>query len=298
MKIPALLLLLLSPAALAATPDPSDATSANLISLDYYLRPGALRSDLSFSSQLHEESGSNTVSFLRGTFFLEYGLPSDGLRVSVSESQAITAYNGQASSDFFSGVTEPTFQVNYRFCDGLPGGWSFDGQVDLTPSFGTYTYGSSQYPGTQLSPSTSLGLTAAAFLRQGPNETRFSGNLTHRFTGSFTSQVYPGQVTTSDPYWTGSLAITDRLHVVPRFYVQAETAFDFGNSINYTYADGSTSTSSAPFHVDPTVSMGYLANSQLLLTAHLSYAGYTSTLTASSSTFRETSWGATAVIEF
>lgn len=291
------LLLAISVSARASTDDPTDPSSANLINLNYYLRPGLVLAEPSVSSEINSFVASTDISFVAYELFLEYGLPVDGLRVAVSATDSVTAYSNSGGSYYYSGLSDPTIQLNYRFYDSTATGWSVDGQLDFTPGFGTHYRAEYDSPGTDANGYSGLTATAAAFWRLGQNEARFTGSLFHRFSGSATNVDDSDNDYTLDSGWQGSLEVTDRFHFCSKLYVEGLANFIFQHSFDYIYSDG-TVTDTIPFNIVPELQIGYLASKQLVLEAHVKYEGYEETDDATSWAFRQTSWGMSASIEF
>jgi hypothetical protein len=289
--------------ALAATDSPTDTSSNNLLNLIYYPHLNHLLANANYASDFHATSGDQTIS--GGEFSLEatYGLLIDGLRVSVSESSLNAARNTSQESYISSGVTDPSFYLNYRLLDSTPGGWSVDAQLGTSPSLGTDELTDPGYPGSAYKGYGNVSLSAAVFWDVGLNEVKISGEIFRDFSGNADDAEDSDFSYTRASQWNGNFAITDRIHLTSNAFVEAEATFDLASTTDYAYSNGDSAESTTPFHVTPKLEFGYLPFKQLLLYASMSYDSETSSTNYSNDTsvtslYRSTSWVMGASLEF
>lgn len=288
--------------AFGATDDPSDASSANLVNLTYYAHPGNFLIEPIYSSTLHQTNASDQETFSDFSLDLSYGLPIPGLRISVSETRELYAANYSTTSTFGSGLTDPTVSLAYRLIDMTPGGWSTDVQVSVAPSFADSLESSPGLPGNAISGNWVLSLLASEFWTLGKNEARLSGEIQHFFSQSVIDQNDGDFNYSRDAYSIASIALIDRFHITPQFFLEGEGNFIFSNTENRNYAQGTTGNTQYPFHVVPSAVAGYLVSKQLLLEAYANFLWDTTVNTYDTNApndlgHAQSIWGLRALIE-
>jgi hypothetical protein len=299
----AMLASLLSISAMAATDSPTDTSSNNLLNLTYFPHVGKFAARSDFYSTFHETSGVNTVSNSDFSVGGTYGFLVDGLRASASASTSTVAYTSSSQSYYYSGINDPTFNLNYRLLDNSPGGWSFDVELGTSPSLGTYYIPSSTSAGSNRKGFGTLSLSAAAYWTFGINEFKLSGGIDRQFSGNVVDPIFADNTHARAARWNGDFAVTDRVHFGTLWFAEAGATFDFSSTENYSYADGTTSFSQAPFRVIPTIELGYLPTKQLLIAMSMSYQNYTTLYqNTAGNSFNDlqerTAWDLSATLEF
>jgi hypothetical protein len=286
--------------ALAATDDPADTSTANLVNLNYYLHPGDFLAEDNFSGSIHEYYGSNVETFSTQAFAFQYGLPVDGLRFGAGVSLMTTTDAVGTANTVYShtGSTDPTFQLNYRIFDNPADGLSLDLEVQYSPKVGTDTVAFPNSSGSNYKGYSSLLASAGLFWRTGTNELELAATGSRFF--DQTAENPDGSIDfTSAGVWNEDISLQDRYHVTPRFFVQPRAEAVFATTYTQVYTNAFVSTYTNPFHVDGELVAGYLVGKQVLLTAHLLYLAYTNTSAGVPlQKFADASWGVSATIEF
>jgi hypothetical protein len=264
-------ILLIAVNAFAFTDDPSSQSSENLINLTYYPHVGHLEFEPTLFTILHGSNNGSTVSSEGFELYASYGLPWDGLRFAASLTDRTRSSDTNGTTYVHSGVTDPNFSVEYRLLDMTSAGLSVDVEISFSPDFGTYYIANPGAAGSNHKGYNDLGISGAVYWTTGLNEFKLSGGIIHDFDGSGFESSFTDEGFTRASLWEGSAALIDRVHLTSRFFVEGEADFQ----IPYTLEFGDGSSDLHPFHVTPTLEVGYLHSKQLLLKGYLTYSSYT-----------------------
>jgi hypothetical protein len=311
------LVVLVSSSAFAATDDFGSSSSENLLNLTYYPHSGRLFFETEFESTLHDTIGQTEQEYFSNfSFFAEYGLPVNGLRVEVSATDNVSATtlgatgsnSGVGNTSLHTGISDPTISLLYRLVDMNPQGISVDLELSGTPSLGT-SYGSQNgLAGSNSTGYGTLSFAAAAYWSTSINDLRISGSIAREFAGDGNLQdsTDPSSSTTftRSSLWLPEAELIDRVRLTNRFFVQGEAEFLFGHSSLYTYSNFySPTTDDSEFHVEPILSVGYLFTKETLITLFASYQDFEQIDTnqngsANDIPIRDLNWGLAYRMEF
>jgi hypothetical protein len=295
---------MVSSPAFAATESPSDSSSANLINLTYYAHSGDFLFEPNYYSSINTVYGGFRKSFNTFSVYGEYGLPwLPGLRISVSEANPLAADSNGESTFAYSGLGDPTFDLSYRIVDENPQGLSADVQFSYSPTWASEQFSSDGNPGANGQVLSTVNLFAQGYWRKAFNEAALGAGVGHAFSGSHADASDSSVSDTYDSRWYADIIARDRIHVLPKLYLEAQLGFNFGHTNSENFPNSTTQTQ-LPFNMIPEVKVGYLVNQQVALRLYVEYESYTSQFnfsdgaSSTNQTYTSTTWGFDTMIEF
>ena len=273
--------------------------TARISNLVYYPHVGNFLFAPQFSFPLSNEksttknsspSGSRSIGFNQLNMNVQMGLLTDGLRLSLSDTELFhsesTAVNssGVSSVTQASGPSDPILQVQYRFHRYSAKGCYGDAGIAMSPSVITYQAASTTQDGNNGRGYGTMTFNSTAFWFHENNEAAFTASLTHQFSGN-------GNGTTSaNSYlrtatWTSTFSAYDRYHFTPDFFLQFQGDLNLPYSYSQTnfQAPPVTTQYHLPVYFVPHLDVGYLIEENFVVDAIVTYTNYTSSASSSSS---------------
>jgi hypothetical protein len=282
-----------------------DVSSNNIVNLTYYPHAGAFLFEPGFSSSVNTLQGGQRQSFNTFTVYGEYGLPwLNGFRLSVSESDPLSVHVDGGKTYANSGLADPTFSMKYRFLDDSPQGLSTEVGFSYSPAWASSDVSYISAPGASGAALADVVLYAEGFWRLAFNEAALSAGVTRAFSGS---RAYPNNssgIETLNTQWSSSITVNDRVHLIPKLYLEGRLNFNFAHSKDNGDGAGNSSETQIPFNVSPYAGIGLVVNKQVLVRAYFEYTSYTNQYSDSNmdqipgSTYVSTVWGLQTLIEF
>jgi hypothetical protein len=277
-----------------------DDASRQLQNLVYYPHAGEFRATGQFTGSLQDsgqtdndlgvQTASRSTSYERATATLAAGL-FGGLRIAASETelfqqkiQSTNLMSGVVTNSNSEGFSDPTVTLSERFRDSRDEGFFLDGSVNATPHLGRALAAGNGQTGNDLSSGWTAGASLTGYYRwytgfdrEFPNEFSVSPSATRFFGGVASGASLPSSTLTSS-YWSGSVAIEDRLHFNRHWYVQPGVTL----YMPYTYetanqTPGAMDTShTTQFYAAPSATIGFLPSDWILIDAMIAYSNNTS----------------------
>jgi hypothetical protein len=241
-------------------------------------------------------NGVQTSQSMRDRFLLTagetYGI-TDLLSFNITESYLFRSVaattndiTGVRTSPATSGLSDPSFNLNYRYLGGLVGSTFGDGFVTFSPSAGDNQGASTSQDGNNLRGDTSLQVGTDLYQVVSNNEFSLGGSWFYNTSKNIDS-ANPGNNEVGDNYSNFDVRLRYRLHFNEFVFIQAQGTFYMPYSTNETYYNsnnGRTVADSYPFYAVPRVTFGFLPTNSTLLTAGVYYTNYTRNYTNSSNT--------------
>ena len=269
------------------------APSSDLTRLNYYPHPDKLYvapdiqfipTDLSIP-QVGDSPGNTTATqSWQADLNVIYGLPIEGLRLGVTvtwlwhrwadTTDSGTGAVNQADTD---GLSDPTFELQYRLIDSAPTGLSWDADLIVSPSMTTHEVATLSDEGSDGKGYGTLSVTSNLYWISAMNDLGLVINLTYDFSGNGVNSTTPTASYNRDSVWTLTTIASDRFHFTRDFYAQASAAFDFPYSFNQTNQAATPVTRSFqfPFHINPSFQLGYRVKEKFVVDAIYTYQNYT-----------------------
>ena len=297
----------------AAPPLESLDSSTNLINLNYYPHPGKFLFSPRYqmpilSHQYSSANGVNTSStestFEQADLTLAYGLPLDGLRIAVSESELFHRHNdivnartGALTTTQSTGLSDPTLSLTYRALNQNP--WALDVGLSTSPSLVNHRITNAAEEGNNGKGYGTITPNLALYWAHSCIETELAASLARDLAGSSVQDIgdISNVTSTRNAAWSASFDLTARAHLGARWFIQPEGVFNVPRSysqVNISTPD-ITHTLNEPFYVVPRLSVGYLPASGILLDTAVGYSHYTEKVTQppspdSANEFKTVTW--------
>lgn len=275
--------------------------STDLTRLNYYPHSGklylapdiqAVPTDLSIPSNGEKTENTGSTHSWQVDFDAIYGLPIAGLRIGYSQtylahrwSDTVVASNGFVNQTGSSGLSDPTFALQYRYYETGQYGFSGDISFNVSPSWVTADISTSGSSGSDGKGYGTAELIAAQYYLLPSLDFGLSEGLSRQFSGNAVNQVKSTSSYDRSSTWVLGIAPTVRAHITPELYAQASATFDFAYSYDETSgaSPSVTTTESFPFRAIPALLVGYLIHQNMTLDALYTYQNYTHTGSAPSS---------------
>jgi hypothetical protein len=231
-----------------------DNLSSDITSLNYYPHSGIFYANPSESSILYDQQTSNgadnaSTSSNLFTLSLAVGLRK-GLWFSIADS---LLWDGNTSGGTVpgasSGLSNPSFTVGDRIIESENTGISLELRTKVAPSVGAQIpSNTSRYiTGNNLSGSSSVSITPLLFWRNGKNELSLQTTANRNFIGQ-TNGVSAATTFSTEPYWTYSFTLADRIHIGKQFYLGGNVAYNISDRVIRDLANlAQTTITSSPF---------------------------------------------------
>jgi hypothetical protein len=215
---------------------------------------------------------------------LIYGLPVDGLRFYLSESylahrwtDTTSVKTGFVTQSDSSGFSDPTFELQYRYFETEPLGFSGDVSLSFSPSWVTDDIASSLSSGSDGKGYGTLALTATEYKLFPVADFGLGETLSHQFSGNAVNAIEPTDSYSRDSVFVFTVTATARLHINEDFYVQGAAGVEFPYSVNQTTAAAVATTTQTPFHINPELLAGYRVLANFCVDVLYTYQNYTRT---------------------
>jgi len=273
----------------------ADSPSQDLTRLNFYPHPGrlSLAPDVQYvpidtSNSTTGTNPGNTTATQLTQFDLNvaYGLPLDGLRFGIAETwethrwtDTTHATTGAISQTDSSGLSDPTFQLQYRFINAPAMGFSGDVNLIVSPSWTTHTVAVTTQEGNDGRGFGTTSLTGALYWIFPMNDVELNATLTRDFSGNGVNPVTPDSSYDRDSVLLLTMTAYDRFHLTQDFYLQGSLAFDLPYSYNQTNQAVTPVTTSFqyPFHINPSAVLGYRICENFVMDFTYGYQNYTTT---------------------
>ncbi len=262
--------------------------SADVTSLNYYPHKGRFEVapyiDTPIINDTTNSNGGSSRTFYNQIFLnLIYGV-APGLRVSVSDTllwdQTVDtiAATGAVSTTNAVGPSNPSLNIAYRYLKNEWNGLSGDLSVQADPSLGPKIAGGDAVSqvGNNLSGGWSANASTALFWRNGWNELGVTVQETRNYDSRTEGTTSPTSTTTS-PFWSTSLTLSDRIHFNPNFYLQLSGVMTSHFETKVTSDTNVEKTVQTPTYWNPKLDFGFRAAPMTVFVLSVTYHDNTTT---------------------
>jgi hypothetical protein len=195
--------------------------------------------------------------------------------------------NGAVAGYQFSGMSDPTFRVNYRYLGSLTGRFFASAFATYAPSFGT-----SRPPianvqaGNNLAGHTTTQIGTNFYWVAGRHEWTASAEAIYTGNSTSENQVNQGNTQFVDSYWRYVVDANYRFHLCEKFYVGLLATLNFAHNQSANYVNSTPPVSesgSYPFYIVPQLQLGWHLTPGSVIQLTYSYTSYSDMYTTSSS---------------
>lgn len=269
--------------------------SRDITRLNYYPHPGKFYfapdaqytgADLSIPTKGTTPEASSSTHAWQMDLDLIYGLPIEGLRIFAAEtylfhrwSNSTSVKSGFVTESNSSGFSDPTFQLQYRYFETAPLGFSGDISLQISPSWVTDDAATSLSSGSDGKGYGDLALVATEYKLFPVLDLGLQETLAKDFSGNVVNVETPASSYHRDSLLNFTMTAIARIHMTEDLYAQAEAAFDFPYSFNQTNAQATPAVSNIqyPFHLNPSLLAGYRILDNFCMDVLYTYQNYTRT---------------------
>jgi len=264
-------------------------TSNDIKSLDYMPQLGhfSIRPETTLS--ISDQAGSNTQSYNSMTVGVFAGLFARGLRFGITEglefsriSDNYSSKTGVTTPGFSSGLSDPTFSVEYRYLQDVNNGLSSDIELQVTPNLLTDYLPKTDQHGSYAVGKSVFTLTLPVWWTYASNQFEIQPTFSYYTTGTSVAPVGEGSGRLGS-YKKLSVTLADRFHFSPSFFAAVSGVINFATTMTYTDTDPSSTVSNStatPLYFQPMLDIGYKPNNTFLIRFIYTYQTYTTTTTS------------------